>query len=106
VKFTKEIEKYLIKELKKGAAVGPFHENPFDHGIIIFPLITVPKKDSLERCVILDLSAAGGTAVNESRLKEMLSAVVEWDNQFSNLDIQILPGFTQDPATFNLSTND
>ena len=81
VKFTKEIEKYLIKELKKGAVVGPFHENPFDHGIIIFPLNTVPKKDSLERCVILDLSAAGGTAVNESRLKEMLSAVVEWYNK-------------------------
>jgi hypothetical protein len=36
VKFTKEIEKYLIKELKKGAVVGPFHENPFDHGINIF----------------------------------------------------------------------
>jgi hypothetical protein len=81
VEFPKDIEKYLIKELKKGAVVGPFHENPFDHGIIISPLNTVPKKDSLERCVILDLSVAGGTAVNESRLKEMLSVVVEWDNK-------------------------
>jgi hypothetical protein len=32
--------------------------------VIISPLNTVPKKDSLERRVILDLSAAGGTAVN------------------------------------------
>jgi len=64
VDFPKDIDKYLIKELKKGAVVGPFHENPFDHGIIISPLNTVPKKDSLERRVILDLSAAGGMAVN------------------------------------------
>jgi hypothetical protein len=52
VEFPKDIEKYLIKELKKGAVVGPFHQFPFDHGIIISPLNTVPKKDSLERRVI------------------------------------------------------
>ena len=94
VRFTKDIEKYLIMELKKGTVVGSFHENPFDHGIIISPLNTVPKKDSLERCVILDLSAAGGTAVNESRLKEMLSVVVEWDNKqlASKREVQSLVG--------------
>jgi hypothetical protein len=46
VEFPKDIEKYLIKELKKRAVVGPFHQNPFNHGIIISPLNTVPKKDS------------------------------------------------------------
>ena len=52
VEFPKDIEKYLIKELKKGAVVSPFHQFPFDNGIIISPLNTVPKKDSLERRVI------------------------------------------------------
>jgi hypothetical protein len=26
VEFPKDIEKYLIKELKKGAVIGPFHD--------------------------------------------------------------------------------
>ncbi|CAG2216499.1 unnamed protein product [Mytilus edulis] len=59
------MEKYLVKELTKGAIIGPFHVNPFDHGIILSPLNTVPKKDSTERRIILDLSSAGGTGVNE-----------------------------------------
>ncbi|VDI73107.1 Hypothetical predicted protein [Mytilus galloprovincialis] len=55
------MEKYLVKELTKGAIIGPFHVNPFDHGIILSPLNTVPKKDSTERRIILDLSLADGT---------------------------------------------
>ncbi|CAG2238689.1 unnamed protein product [Mytilus edulis] len=65
VEFPNDMEKYLVKELTKGAIIGPFHVNPFDHGIILSPLNTVPKKDSTERRIILDLSSAGGTGVNE-----------------------------------------
>ncbi|CAC5397434.1 unnamed protein product [Mytilus coruscus] len=64
VEFPNDMEKYLVKEFTKGAIIGPFHVNPFDHGIILSPLNAVPKKDSTERRIIQDLSSAGGTGVN------------------------------------------
>jgi hypothetical protein len=33
VNFPSDIDKYLIKELQKSAITGPFHVNPFSHGM-------------------------------------------------------------------------
>ena len=39
---------YLEKESKCNATLGPFHYNPFQRGMKISPLNTVPKKKSLK----------------------------------------------------------
>ena len=51
--FEKDIEKYLQKELSLGALKGPFNAPPFEW-TRTNPLMTRPKKDSLDRRVILD----------------------------------------------------
>ena len=50
--------------------LGPFKANPFNAGIKISPLNTVPKSDSSERRVILDLSYPKGASVNDFISKE------------------------------------
>jgi hypothetical protein len=64
VNFPSDIDKYLIKELQKSAIAGPFHVNPFSHGIVLSPLNSVPKRESTDRRIILDLSSEGGSGVN------------------------------------------
>ena len=56
---------YLVKESINKAIIGPFKENPFHSGIKISPLNSVPKKDSFERRVILDLSFPKGASLND-----------------------------------------
>ena len=46
------------------AILGPFKCNPFESGIKISPLNSLPKKDTVERRVILDLSFPKGNAVS------------------------------------------
>ena len=55
---------YLEKESNSNAILGPFNENPFQSGLKITPLNSVPKKDTTERRIILDLSCPRGLAVN------------------------------------------
>ena len=55
---------YIKKEFDNDAIIGPFKENPFDSGIKISPLNSVPKKDTSERRVILDLSYPRDFSVN------------------------------------------
>ena len=62
--FPKEINTYLGAEKQNGAVIGPFKENPFSSSIKISPLNSVPKKDTTERRVILDLSMPKGNSVN------------------------------------------
>ena len=64
VNFPSDIDKYLIKELQNSAIAGPFHVNPFSHGIVLSPLNSVPKRESTDRRIILDLSSEGGSGVN------------------------------------------
>ena len=52
------------------AILGPFKANSFNAGIKISPLNTVPKSDSSERRVILDLSYPKGASVNDFISKE------------------------------------
>ena len=63
--FSKEVEKYIKKEVTYGAVLGPFTENPFEDRLYLSPLNSVPKSDSTERRVILDLSFPKGHSVND-----------------------------------------
>ena len=63
--FPVDMLSYLKKESQHKAILGPFKSNPFDSGIKISPLNTVPKSGSSERRVILDLSYPKGASVNE-----------------------------------------
>ena len=62
--FPSEIKSYLELELCKGTVLGPFKENPFQTQLLLSPLNTVPKHDTNERRIILDLSFPKGHAVN------------------------------------------
>lgn len=64
--FPDQMLKYLEKESKHGAIIGPFSSCPFKEGMVISPLNTVPKSKPGERRVILDLSfPKDGTGVND-----------------------------------------
>ena len=54
--YPDEMEKYLYKECTYGSIIGSFFKNPFQTDIVISPLNSVPKRDSDERRIILDLS--------------------------------------------------
>ena len=62
--FPDEIWSYLQEERAAGAILGPLISNPFDHKIVISPLNSVEKKDSVDRRVILDLSWPWEKGVN------------------------------------------
>ena len=65
-----QLKKYIHKEAKYGAVMGPYEKIPFDNKVGISPLSTRPKKDSIERRVILDLSFPIGEAVNDGIPKD------------------------------------
>jgi hypothetical protein len=54
--FSEQSTSYLIKEASHQAVVGPSKDNPFNDPIALSPLNSVPKKDSSERHVIVDLN--------------------------------------------------
>ena len=62
--FPEAIDRYIEKELRYDAIIGPFNFPPFTHRIGISPLSTRKKKDSKERRVIMDLSFPENRAVN------------------------------------------
>ena len=63
--FPKHINSYIEKESQRGAILGPFKSNPFQDNLIVSPLNSVPKKDSMERRIIMDLSFPKGNAIND-----------------------------------------
>ena len=62
--FPEAVDKYLQKELSHHAVVGPFVNNPFPIPCNLNPLNSVPKRDSNERRIIVDLSFPKGDSVN------------------------------------------
>lgn len=62
--YPTEINNYLHKECKTESILGPFKNNPFSGPLIVSPLNSVPKKDSSERRIILDLSFPKGNSIN------------------------------------------
>ena len=67
--FDKEVQKHLIKEVQLGAVAGPFSKIPFKQPVAVSPLNSREKKNSLERCIIVNLSYPNGRAINEGILK-------------------------------------
>ncbi|XP_071177827.1 uncharacterized protein [Mytilus edulis] len=63
--FSEHIDEYINKELSYNALVGPFKVNPFQVPLATSPLSSVPKKDTIERRTIMDLSFPIGTSVND-----------------------------------------
>ena len=66
---TADIDRFLAKEVGKGAMLGPFKSPPFVEWTQVSPLMTVPKKDSTARRVIIDLSYPIGHSVNSGVAK-------------------------------------
>ena len=58
------IEKYISTELKHNAIIGPFMNTPFEPWCQFSPIMTRPKKNSVERRIIVDLSFPKGHSVN------------------------------------------
>ena len=69
--YPNEMLAYLEKESKNAAIIGPFKENPFTTGIKISPLNSLPKKETNERRVILDLSFPSTASVNNFISKDV-----------------------------------
>ena len=63
--YGQDIVDYLKVEVEHSHVLGPFKSNPFSCEFVRSPLNTVPKKDSEERRVILDLSCPRGFSVND-----------------------------------------
>ena len=63
--FSEQVTAYLTKEISLGRVAGPFDAVPFTDGFVVTPLNTVPKRDSAERRVIVDLSWPCETSVND-----------------------------------------
>lgn len=64
--FPSAVDSYLSLELERGAVIGPFSSNPFSRPIVISPLNSVPKPQSFERRMILDLSWPTGSSINDA----------------------------------------
>ena len=64
VRFPESIDKFLEKEVRLGAMMGPFKDKPFTGWDRVNPLMTRQKRDSVERRVILDLSFPPEQSVN------------------------------------------
>ena len=64
------LRKYIKKELLSGAVIGPFQQISFQHRVGISPISTRPKKDTMERRVIIDLSFPIGSAINDGMIKD------------------------------------
>lgn len=67
-----DIEVFIQKEIRLGGLLGPFTAPPFTPWTNCAPLMTAPKKDSLARRVILDLSFPVGQGTNAGITKNCL----------------------------------
>ncbi len=63
--FPDHIDKYIAKEQQAGALCGPFEVKPFGPWFTTSPMLTRPKKSSINRRVIIDLSWPKGESVND-----------------------------------------
>ena len=58
------VQDYIVTELRHKALAGPFSCPPFREWFRVNPMLTRPKRDSLKRRVVLDLSFPELTSVN------------------------------------------
>ena len=70
--FPEAIEEYIRRECELGATLGPFDRNPLGESpIAVSPLNSVPKSETSERRIILDLSFPPGRGVNDGIERNM-----------------------------------
>ena len=86
--FPAQIQQLLDKEVKLGDFIGPFKCSPFPNPRYS-PLNYVPKKDSDERRLILDLSFPKGSAINDGINKD------SYLGEFNKLTLPSLDQFVQ-----------
>ena len=60
-----DVRQFIAKEVQLQATAGPFSVTPFSCNFMTSPLLTVPKKDSTSRCIVMDLSFPPGTFIND-----------------------------------------
>ena len=65
------LNEYFLRETALGRIMGPFDKNPLTSPLAISPLNTVPKAESNEQRVIVDLSFPPGASINEGISKTM-----------------------------------
>ena len=65
IKHASAIRTFISNEVNLQATAGPFPNNPLDCQLMISPLLTVPKKDSITRLVVMDLSYPPNCSVND-----------------------------------------
>lgn len=65
VQHSEHLANFISAELAHEAIAGPFKDHPFTPWTRISPLMTRPKRESLSRRVIVDLSFPTGEAVND-----------------------------------------
>ena len=58
------IEKFICKELSHAAMAGPFAPCPFQPWLQCSPMMTIPKKNSSDKRIIIDLSYPKGKSMN------------------------------------------
>ena len=73
--FPQAVDEYIETEQNHGAIMGPFLIPPFMKNIGISPISTRPKKNSLARRIILDLSFPLGGSVNDGIDKDTYCGV-------------------------------
>lgn len=95
--FLEQVTAYLTKEISLGMIGGAFDTVPFTDGFAISPLNTMPKWDSAERRVLVDLSCPCGTSVkdripSESFLGEPISLTYPTIDSIVDAVISLRPG--------------
>ena len=85
INYPDELDIYLEAELARHSIAGPFISPPFSGRLAISPLNSVPKKDSAERRIILDLSWPLNTSVNIG-IDKSLHEGVEFALQYPTVD--------------------
>ena len=63
------IETFIAKKLNHSAMFGPFESAPFKPWLQCSPIMTRPKKNSLDKRIIIDLSFPRGRSVSVSIVK-------------------------------------
>jgi hypothetical protein len=69
--FSSVIDKYLDNEIAACNIIGPFTANPLIAPLMISPINSVPKRNTLDRRVICDLSYPESFSVNDGISKDM-----------------------------------
>lgn len=64
LQYASHVDRYISKEVTKGAMLGPFNSNPLATDLVLSPLQTVDKKGSTDRRVVVDLSYPSHTSIN------------------------------------------